>query len=88
MLFLLWSLTWNYNYKDRTKELRKKGYTGRRLGPKQMTTDTAVRVTRIVSQEKSETTQKLPSMQIPRTDIRDYSSFGKHPLRRLSGDPG
>ena len=39
---------------DRTSELRKKGYTGRRLGPKQMTTDTAVRVTRIVSQGKSE----------------------------------
>lgn len=37
---------------DRTSELRKKGYVGRRLGPKQMTTDTAVRVTRIVVQEK------------------------------------
>ncbi|KAI9928518.1 hypothetical protein AWENTII_000587 [Aspergillus wentii] len=38
--------------RDRTSELRKKGYVGRRLGPKQMTTDTAVRVTRIVTQEK------------------------------------
>ncbi len=38
---------------DRTSELRKKGFEGRRLGPKQMTTDTAVRVTRIVTQEKS-----------------------------------
>ncbi|EAW07935.1 SAM-dependent methyltransferase [Aspergillus clavatus NRRL 1] len=37
---------------DRTSELRKKGYTGRRLGPQQMTTDTAVRVTRIVAQER------------------------------------
>jgi ribosome biogenesis SPOUT family RNA methylase Rps3 len=37
---------------DRTSELRKKGYVGRRLGPKQMTTDTAVRVTRIVAQGK------------------------------------
>ncbi|TKX23031.1 protein arginine N-methyltransferase-4 [Elsinoe australis] len=35
--------------RDRTSELRKKGYTGRRLGPVQMTTDTAVRVTRIVT---------------------------------------
>ncbi|PNS19517.1 Protein arginine N-methyltransferase SFM1 [Sphaceloma murrayae] len=34
--------------RDRTSELRKKGYVGRRLGPVQMTTDTAVRVTRIV----------------------------------------
>lgn len=39
---------------DRTSELRKKGYIGRRLGPKQMTTDTAVRVTRMVAQERSE----------------------------------
>jgi ribosome biogenesis SPOUT family RNA methylase Rps3 len=34
--------------RDRTSELRKKGFQGRRLGPKQMTTDTAVRVTRTV----------------------------------------
>ncbi|RDW76223.1 SAM-dependent methyltransferase [Aspergillus mulundensis] len=34
--------------RDRTSELRKKGYEGRRLGPVQMTTDTAVRVTRMV----------------------------------------
>jgi ribosome biogenesis SPOUT family RNA methylase Rps3 len=33
--------------------LRKKGFEGRRLGPKQMTTDTAVRVARLVVQEKS-----------------------------------
>ncbi|KAJ5248688.1 hypothetical protein N7468_000139 [Penicillium chermesinum] len=38
--------------RDRTSELRKKGYAGRRLGPKQMTTDTAVRVTRLVVHEK------------------------------------
>jgi ribosome biogenesis SPOUT family RNA methylase Rps3 len=37
---------------DRTSQLRQKGYAGRRLGPKQMTTDTAVRVTRMVIQEK------------------------------------
>lgn len=37
---------------DRTSELRKKGYVGRRLGPKQMTTDTAVRVTRMIVREK------------------------------------
>jgi ribosome biogenesis SPOUT family RNA methylase Rps3 len=33
---------------DRTAELRAKGFEGRRLGPVQMTTDTAVRVTRMV----------------------------------------
>ena len=37
---------------DRTSELRKKGFAGRRLGPIQMTTDTAVRVTRMVIQQK------------------------------------
>lgn len=37
---------------DRTSELRKKGFTGRRLGPIQMTTDTAVRVTRMVVEEQ------------------------------------
>jgi ribosome biogenesis SPOUT family RNA methylase Rps3 len=40
-------------YPDRTSELRQKGYAGRRLGPKQMTTDTAVRVTRMVVQDRS-----------------------------------
>lgn len=38
---------------DRTSELRKKGFEGRRLGPVQMTTDTAVRVTRLVAEGKS-----------------------------------
>lgn len=37
---------------DRTSELRKKGFTGRKLGPIQMTTDTAVRVTRMVIQQQ------------------------------------
>lgn len=49
---------------DRTSELRKKGYVGRRLGPKQMTTDTAVRVTRMVVHDKSEfipDTDRLPT---------------------------
>lgn len=39
---------------DRTSELRQKGYQGRRLGPVQMTTDTAVRVTRMIVQENGE----------------------------------
>ncbi|MCJ1403159.1 hypothetical protein MMC11_006382 [Xylographa trunciseda] len=36
--------------RDRTAELRQKGFKGRRLGPVQMTTDTAARVTRLVIQ--------------------------------------
>ena len=42
--------------------MRKKGFEGRRLGPKQMTTDTAVRVTRLVVQEKSEEVTLNPYM--------------------------
>ncbi|KAL2815432.1 SAM-dependent RNA methyltransferase [Aspergillus cavernicola] len=38
--------------RDRTSELRKKGYAGRRLGPVQMTTDTAVRVARLVVHDR------------------------------------
>ena len=37
---------------DRTAELRKMGYTGRNLRKLQMTTDTAVRVTRMVVEGK------------------------------------
>jgi ribosome biogenesis SPOUT family RNA methylase Rps3 len=37
---------------DRTSELREKGYPTRHLGPVQMTTDTAVRVTRLVIQSQ------------------------------------
>lgn len=44
---------------DRTSELRKKGFEGRRLGPKQMTTDTAVRVTRMVVQDKSRSNRRI-----------------------------
>ncbi|KAI9301300.1 SAM-dependent RNA methyltransferase [Cunninghamella echinulata] len=39
--------------RDRTKELRKLGFEGRRLGPVQMTTDTALNVTRKVVEERS-----------------------------------
>ncbi|KAK9368727.1 SAM-dependent RNA methyltransferase, partial [Lipomyces kononenkoae] len=38
--------------RDRTGELRKYGFEGRRLGPKQMTTDTAIRVTKIVVEDQ------------------------------------
>lgn len=46
---------------DRTSELRKKGYQGRRLGPVQMTTDTAVRVTRMVTHSRSKFTPDMSS---------------------------
>lgn len=44
---------------DRTGELRKLGFAGRRLGPVQMTTDTAVNVTRKVVEEKSKLADRL-----------------------------
>nr|POE94363.1 protein arginine n-methyltransferase sfm1 [Quercus suber] len=49
---------------DRTAELRKLGFTGRRLGPEQMTTDTAARVTRIVVQE-GKTLDQIPFVYKP-----------------------
>lgn len=54
--------------RDRTSELRKKGFEGRRLGPKQMTTDTAVRVTRIVIQDQGGFTAQVT---INQTDADD-----------------
>ena len=39
--------------RDRTSELRVLGFPGRHLGPVQMTTDTALGVTKIVVQDKS-----------------------------------
>ena len=40
--------------RDRTAELRKLGFEGRHLGNRQMTTDTAVGVTKLVVEDKSE----------------------------------
>lgn len=62
--------------RDRTSELRKKGYVGRRLGPKQMSTDTAVRVTRMVVQEK------VPLDKIPYIDNPELR-FNKHESTEL-----
>jgi ribosome biogenesis SPOUT family RNA methylase Rps3 len=44
--------TYIYNI-DRTGELRKLGFAGRRLGPLQMTTDTAVNVTKRIVEDRS-----------------------------------
>lgn len=61
-IFLFGGILGDNPPRDRTSELRKKGFEGRRLGPKQMTTDTAVRVTRIVIQEQSMLLVKLCSV--------------------------
>ncbi|KAG6133861.1 hypothetical protein E4U12_002570 [Claviceps purpurea] len=57
--------------RDRTSELRKKGFQGRRLGPKQMTTDTAVRVTRMVVQDG------IPLEEVPHVDFPELK-FNEH----------
>jgi len=59
--------------RDRTSELRKKGFEGRRLGPKQMTTDTAVRVTRLVVQNKTPL-QEIPYVDYPELRINKNES--------------
>lgn len=46
--------------RDRTGELRKLGFEGRHLGATQMTTDTAVGVTKIVVEDGGESTIYLP----------------------------
>ncbi|KAJ9150046.1 DUF431-domain-containing protein [Coniochaeta hoffmannii] len=72
--------------RDRTSELRKKGFEGRRLGPVQMTTDTAVRVTRLVVE------QKIPVAEIPYLDFPELR-FNEHestemPFRYVKGEDG
>lgn len=59
--------------RDRTSELRKKGFAGRRLGPVQMTTDTAVRVTRMIVQEKTPL-EKIPYVDYPELRINKNES--------------
>ncbi|PHH69393.1 hypothetical protein CDD82_7788 [Ophiocordyceps australis] len=59
--------------RDRTSELRKKGFEGRRLGPKQMTTDTAVRVTRMVVQDKI-ALDKIPYLDFPELKFNQHES--------------
>ncbi|KAL1612572.1 hypothetical protein SLS60_000801 [Paraconiothyrium brasiliense] len=72
--------------RDRTSELRKKGYQGRRLGPVQMTTDTAVRVTRIVVQDKIPVDQ-IPYLDHPELKINQNEST-QMPFRYVKGEDG
>ncbi|CAL3967271.1 hypothetical protein PZA11_003622 [Diplocarpon coronariae] len=72
--------------RDRTSELRKKGFEGRRLGPKQMTTDTAVRVTRLVAQEKIPL-EKIEYIDYPELKINKNEST-EMPFRYVKGAHG
>jgi len=66
--------------------LRKKGFEGRRLGPKQMTTDTAVRVTRLVVQEQIPL-DKIPYVDHPELRINKNEST-EMPFRYVKGQNG
>ncbi|KAI4652419.1 hypothetical protein J4E93_002621 [Alternaria ventricosa] len=72
--------------RDRTSELRKKGYQGRRLGPVQMTTDTAVRVTRICVQDKVPV-DNIPYIDHPDLKINKNEST-QMPFRYVKDDNG
>ncbi|KAF1970522.1 DUF431-domain-containing protein [Bimuria novae-zelandiae CBS 107.79] len=72
--------------RDRTSELRKKGYQGRRLGPIQMTTDTAVRVTRMVVQDRIPV-DKIPYLDHPELQINKNEST-QMPFRYVKGQDG
>ncbi|EMR66302.1 putative duf431 domain-containing protein [Eutypa lata UCREL1] len=69
--------------RDRTSELRKKGYAGRRLGPVQMTTDTAVRVTRMVIEEQY-TLTTVPYLDFPELKFNEHEST-QMPFRYVKG---
>lgn len=72
--------------RDRTKELRKKGYEGRRLGPVQMTTDTAVRTTRMVVQGGFDLA-KIPYVDHPEIKVDEREST-QMPFRYIVGSDG
>ena len=72
--------------RDRTSELRRKGYAGRRLGPKQMTTDTAVRVTRMVVQDMMPL-HHIPYIDYPELKLDDHEST-EMPFRYVKGKDG
>ncbi|KAI0601642.1 SAM-dependent RNA methyltransferase [Biscogniauxia sp. FL1348] len=72
--------------RDRTSELRKKGFAGRRLGPVQMTTDTAVRVTRMVIEEQF-TLNKIPYLDFPDLKFNEHEST-QMPFRYVEDPDG
>ncbi|KAK6512287.1 hypothetical protein TWF481_001177 [Arthrobotrys musiformis] len=72
--------------RDRTAELRKYGFTGRRLGPVQMTTDTAVRVTRLVVEDKIPL-DKVPFVDFPELKVSKNETT-EMPFRYVKREDG
>nr|OQO21832.1 hypothetical protein B0A51_10140 [Rachicladosporium sp. CCFEE 5018] len=72
--------------RDRTAELRVKGFKGRRLGVEQLTTDTAARVTRIVVQDKIPL-NNVPYVDRPNIEIAEGESV-EMPFKYVKGRDG
>ncbi|KAK9461792.1 SAM-dependent RNA methyltransferase [Lipomyces oligophaga] len=72
--------------RDRTGELRRYGFTGRRLGDKQMTTDTAIRVTQIIA-EKRVALDEIPFVDFPELRFSKHSST-EMPFRYVRDEQG
>jgi len=72
--------------RDRTGELRAKGFPTRRLGPVQMTTDTAVRVTRTLILDQLPL-ESIPYVDYPEIKVNKHESV-KMPFRYVKGNDG
>ncbi|KAM0791431.1 hypothetical protein ACM66B_005889 [Microbotryomycetes sp. NB124-2] len=72
--------------RDRTGELRKLGFTGRRLGPVQMTTDTALGVTKLIVQDGIPY-EKIAFVDHPTIRFDDHESV-EMPFRYVKDDKG
>ncbi|EIW68648.1 hypothetical protein TREMEDRAFT_18879, partial [Tremella mesenterica DSM 1558] len=72
--------------RDRTSELRKLGYEGRHLGEKQMTTDTAVLVTKLIV-EDGFTLDQIPYVDFPTISFSKYESV-EMPFRYVAESNG
>ncbi|WPG98573.1 Hypothetical protein R9X50_00136500 [Acrodontium crateriforme] len=90
-VFLFGGILGDHPPRDRTGELRRFGFPGRRLGAKQMTTDTAARVTRIVVQEKKKLDEidyvDYPDIEIP-TEGGGSAESVNMPFRYVKGQDG
>ncbi|CAG8949810.1 hypothetical protein HYFRA_00004134 [Hymenoscyphus fraxineus] len=74
--------------RDRTSELRKKGYENRRLGPKQMTTDTAVRTNTLAdSDDYTAPLEKIEYIDDPELRVNKNEST-EMPFRYVKGEDG
>lgn len=94
-LLVFYRTSANFIFEDRTGELRSKGFVGRRLGPEQMTTDTAARVTRIVVQQGKRLDEipyvDRPDIQLPAADGESAPNPNESvsmPFKYVKGEDG